>query len=375
MTSLYLHIPFCRTKCPYCAFSSFAGMTALHSRYLAALKKELWQIARSRRHPPLDTLFIGGGTPTVVGSDALCDLLHHCRQLFGLHAEGEFTIEANPGTVQPADFTQLRQAGFNRLSLGVQSLANRELQILGRSHNRQDALDAVQATATGGFTSISLDLMYGLPNQTASDWQENLQTALRLPIEHLSLYQLTIEEDTPFFRDFHLLEPRMPSEEEILAMDAINLDLCQKARFEQYEISNFARPGRRCRHNVNYWHNGEYLAAGSGAVSYVDGRREKRLLDPLQYCQAVEDGISPIDQSEQLDKEAAFREAVVLGLRMNEGVSIKRLMKRYGISADVYYAEIFEKLMDVNLIHLDEDRLVLTDRGRLLANQVMMELV
>ena len=375
MTSLYLHIPFCKSKCPYCSFASHPGFQNLHRRYTAALCMELEQLARDRQVPPLDTLFIGGGTPTVLGCEDLTHILVLCHNLFGLQPDGEFSVEANPGTVDLNSLAALKAAGFNRLSIGVQSFNQRELQVLGRSHTADEAISAVEAAHEAGFSSLSLDLMYGLPNQTPEAWQDSLKTALSLPISHLSMYQLTIEDNTAFAHQYPPDSPLLPSEDESVQMDEINSRICSAHGFFQYEISNFSRAGEECRHNINYWRNGDYSAAGAAAVSYLDGVRAKRIADPHSYCQAIESHVTAIEDQEQLELEAAFRETVMLGLRMNRGVSFSELRQRFGIDARVYYGTTLLQLERTDCLEVKDDSLRLTDKGRLLANRVMAELI
>ncbi|MDR3088480.1 MAG: radical SAM family heme chaperone HemW [Desulfobulbaceae bacterium] len=374
MTALYIHIPFCVRKCPYCSFASWARRESLHGRYIEAIIEEMRRTALP--HPSvLTSLFIGGGTPTALTNGLLPHLIAACRALFPFAADGEFTCEANPGVMPPALFDDLRQVGINRLSLGVQSFDDAELRRLGRAHDASQARRAVNMARQAGFDTFSLDLMYGLPGQTAERWRRSLETALACEPPHLSLYQLTLDGDTEFARKYRPGQPPMPSEEEILAMDELNLELCGQAGLRQYEISNFARPGHQCRHNLTYWRNESYLAVGAAAVSYMAGERRGRLAEPERYCQAIEAGADATAWSEQLDCEAAFRETVVMGLRLNAGVEFARLRRRFDIETLAYYQETLAKLTAAALIECDRNHMRLTDAGRLLANQVLAALV
>ena len=374
MTALYIHIPFCLSKCPYCSFASLPGHKSLHRPYVEAVIAEMRQTAAKQR-APLTTLFIGGGTPTALAADVLLHIIAVCCELFPFAENGEFTCEVNPGTLHPKLLRALRQAGINRLSLGVQSFDNAELRRLGRVHDAQDAQEAVMMVKEAGFINFSLDLMYGLPGQKAADWRRNLETALALEPPHLSLYQLTIEDGTPFAGRYQPGRPPMPAEEEILTMDALNQSLCGQAGLRRYEISNFARPGYECRHNLTYWMNEEYLAVGAAAVSYTAGRRQGRLAEPECYCAAIAKGEKAIAWSEQLPSEAAFRETMVMGLRLNAGVELARLRRRFDIDALTYYHGALTKLMAARFIQHADGHLRLTDAGRLIANQVLAELV
>ena len=374
MTALYIHIPFCRSKCPYCAFASWPEGEALHRRYVEAVIAEM-RLAARKSSPSLSTLFIGGGTPTVLAGDLLWRLIAACRASFSFAVDGEFTCEANPGTVNPALLAALRQAGINRLSLGVQSFHDEELRLLGRVHDASAAQAAVLMMKRAGFDNFSLDLMYGLPGQSLASWRHNLETALACEPRHLSLYQLTIEEDTPFAARYRAGQPPMPSEEEILAMDALNIELCGQAGLAQYEISNFAKPGYECRHNLTYWNNESYLAAGASAVSCQAGKRQGRLTAPEAYCLAIEAGSEAIAWSEELPLEAAFRETVVMGLRLKAGVELARLRQRFGIEALAYYRDVLPKLTAAGLVQCEGGHLRLTAAGMSIANQVLAELV
>jgi len=376
VSALYIHIPFCRSRCRYCAFSTFAGLEFLHHRYLQALMLELEHLAAGSSFArPLQTVFLGGGTPTILSADRLNALLAHVGDLFGLGSDPEISLEANPGTVDEAKLVALREGGYNRISFGVQSFAPQELAVLGRSHGPQEAIRAVLSARSAGFTNISLDLMYGIPGQTTASWCSSLEQALRLAPDHLSIYQLTLEEGTELAARVANGELELPDEEAVVAMDRLNLESCLAEGLEMYEISNFARPGRRCRHNVNYWRNDPYLAAGAGAVSYLEGWRERRLADPGEYCCRLEQGLPVLVEREKLDPEASFRETVIMGLRMTDGVSRARLVSRFGLDPGKYYGKVLERLIARGLVELTPSHLRVTPEGRLYSNLILAELV
>lgn len=375
MTSLYLHIPFCKTKCCYCSFNSFAAMNKLHEPYVWALKEELCLTAAKEKIENLATLFIGGGTPTVLTTDQLVNLVNHVELLFGFADDMEISLEANPGTVTEIDLLKLKNGGVNRLSFGVQSFNDQELLLLGRCHNRYEAEEAFSIARKVGFDNINLDLMYGLPGQTTDSWQQSLETALSLQPDHLSLYQLTVEPGTSLEEYLSAGKFSLPGEDEVVEMDSLTEQLSQASGLMQYEISNYAKKGVKCRHNVNYWLNNEYLAAGSGAVSYLHGLREKRALNPVQYIDLIDRGESVILESEKLSTEAAFRETVIMGLRMNQGVSLTELYDRYSIDLKEYYGDTITRLTTLSLLRFTGDRLQITHKGRPLSNGIMAELV
>ena len=375
MTALYIHIPFCKSKCPYCSFVSFAGMTSDFKRYALAVGSELAGISENHEKTVIYSVFFGGGTPTVLGSNELSELLSCCKDSFYIPDGAEISVEANPGSVDLVYFKKLKQAGFNRISLGIQSFSDIELKTLGRCHDRLEALKAITQAKNAGFKNINVDLMYGIPGQTRDSWQRSLETALSHNPQHLSCYQLSIDDGTEYSRLDKAGQLQLPDEEEIDQMDCLTSRLCGEAGLEQYEISNFARPGMECRHNINYWLNGDYYAVGAGAVSCTAGRRERRAENPRLYCRLIEQKKGTIIASEFLEKEASFRESVVMGLRMVEGISRQALFVRYGLDLEEYYGETLERLLKVHLVVLTSTHLSLSPRGRQVANSVLAELV
>ncbi len=321
------------------------------------------------------SVFFGGGTPTMLRSDQLSELLNLCKRLFLLKEDAEVSVEANPGTIDLVYLQNLKEAGFNRLSLGVQSFSDAALKMLGRCHDSLGALQALAQAKLAGFDNISIDLMYGLHGQSVDSWQRSLETALDHNPQHLSCYQLSVEDGTEYSRLEKAGQLLLPDEEEIDRMDSLTCSLCNEAGMEQYEISNFAQPGRECRHNSIYWQNADYYAAGSGAVSSIGGRRERRSEDPLQYCQLIEHTGDAITSSEFLEREASFRESVVMGLRMVKGISRHTLLDRYGLDIEAYYGATLQQLVQAGLLISTPSHIHLSSRGRQVANSVLAELV
>lgn len=375
MASLYIHIPFCLGKCSYCSFNSFSGMETLYSRYVKALKKEIVEHFFAGKNEQLDTIFFGGGTPTVFSSDQLVEIITCCREYLGIAQGAEISIEVNPKTADFMKLLQLHEGGVNRISIGVQSFLDSELERIGRLHDAQQGWDTIRDAIGAGFGNISIDLMYGLPEQSVEEWRWNLETALSLNPSHLSLYQLTVEENTPFGQMYDEGKLLLPGEDEILEMDRVTSSLCSKSDLGLYEISNFAVRGFECRHNLNYWHNRDYLAIGAGAVGCYRGERSKNLRDPLKYCEAIESGDNVIEESEKLAPEASFRESVVIGLRMTKGVSYSTLQDRYGLNLREYYGTILDPLLKEGFVEFTSTHFRLTSKGRPVANQIMAELV
>ena len=379
---IYVHIPFCRTKCPYCSFVSYAGAGAdMKANYMQALQRQARKMAN---HPwcesrVFDSLFIGGGTPALVDAEQLGSFIEECFSLFRFSSSGgagpEVSLETNPNTVNRAMLARLRKAGVNRLSIGVQSCADDMLAALGRSHSVQDVLDAVEYAGSAGFDNLSLDLMYGLPGQTVEIWQETLGKALELAPQHLSVYELTIEAGTPFAELENLGRLNLPHEDETASMFERARQVLAAAGYEHYEISNYARPGFQCSHNINYWENGSYLGLGAGAVSCFSGVRLNSVPEPGLYAEMVNRDIHPFDNGEWLGLAPRFRETVIMGLRLTAGVSAQKLQDRFGMTPQDYYGDTLARFIQQGLLVEQGDRLRLTDRGLPVANQVLSVLV
>ncbi|MCX5865164.1 MAG: radical SAM family heme chaperone HemW [Deltaproteobacteria bacterium] len=373
---LYLHIPFCKSRCAYCSFNSYACQSP-PAAYLAALASQIrhWAGQQWCRERTFATLFIGGGTPTIYDGSELADLVRLCLTSFTFAEDAEITVEANPNTVSEQALSALRRAGINRLSLGVQAFSDRLLAGLGRSHTVAEVCTAIGAARRAGFTNINLDMMYGLPGQSAPDWQDSLDQALAHAPEHLACYELTIEEGTPFARLVDKGELVLPDEEEALAMAERTHAFLAQAGLQRYEISNYAVLGRECRHNLNYWRNGAYLGLGAGAVSCLSGFRFSTVAEPEVFVGLVEAGELPLAEGECLPLAARFRESVVMGLRMLQGVSFDRLQRQFGLTPPGYYGKMLEDLQQQGLVAVGKDSLRLTETGLPVANQVLARLV
>lgn len=374
---LYLHVPFCQRKCPYCGFSSRPPRDGDFACYFKAVLAQLHTVARlpEIRELRFATVFFGGGTPSLLPAGMLASLLHACTAALNCAADREISVEVNPGTIGAPALLALRKAGFNRLSVGVQSFCDAELRRLGRIHSAAEAGKAVAMARAAGFANISLDLMYGLPGQRAADWQHSLEAALALEPQHLALYELTPEAGTSLAAALERGAIRLPEEDEVLAMMAVTRRLMAGAALARYEISNYARPGLQCRHNLNYWENGFYLGLGPGAVSAFGGGRFAIPPGLARYRERAASGQPAWDAGERLDREAAFRETVIMGLRLIRGVSAAALQRRFALDLRHYYGPVLERLLAQKLVVWHGDLLALSDSGLLLANQVMAELV
>lgn len=363
---LYVHVPFCPQVCPYCSFAVTAVRPRLHERYVRALCAELAARRSLADRGPLDTVYFGGGTPTLLAPGQLGRILETARHCLGIKADAELTVEANPEAADTARFTALRELGFNRLSLGVQSFADQSLRLLGRQHSGAQADAACDAARQAGFGNLSLDLICAIPGAPARDWEYSLARALEHQPEHLSTYALTIEASTPFAKQERQgrLVP-MPEDEQAQAYEC-GTDRLEAAGFEHYEVSNFARPGFRSRHNWGYWHGGQYLGVGLAAHSLLGGRRswnQRRLKD---YLERVEAGLSPEAGAEELDAATVREEALWLGLRTSEGIAMRPALAG---------RERFRALVAAGYLELRGERVGLTRRGFVLADAIGVELM
>jgi oxygen-independent coproporphyrinogen-3 oxidase len=364
-----LHIPFCRRRCSYCDFNTYTGLENLFAPYTSELAEEVRRAGQGER---VATIFFGGGTPSILPAALMEDLLGACRDAFTVDTDAEISLEANPGTLDAAQLAELRKLGINRLSLGVQSAHPQELTLLGRLHTFDQARQAILMARAAGFENLSLDLIYGLPGQSLEDWEATLKAVLTPPkyLDHLSAYCLTIEEGTPLAA--WIDSGQVPAPEPDLAAEMYELaeTALDQAGFIHYEISNWARPGRECRHNLVYWRDGEYLGFGAGAHSHRDGRRWWNVLTPADYIGRIRAGESPQADAEEISPDQAMGEMMMMGLRLSEGVSAAAFWQRFERKLDEVYARELEELVAQKLVQWDGECVRLTARGRLLGNQV-----
>ncbi len=392
--ALYLHVPFCRHKCPYCDFNAYSGLERLIGPFVEALEREIcnWSLLLSGRAVP--TIFLGGGTPSLLPGAELARLLTACRNAFAVSSDVEVTLEANPGTLDLPRLQAYRQAGVTRLSLGAQSFHDPELRWLGRDHTAGQTREAVSLARVAGFENLSLDLIFGLPGQTLAAWQDSLDEALALRPEHVSCYALTVEEGTPLAR--RVASGRDPAPDPDLQADQYQVaeDLLKAGGFVHYEISNWARPGYECRHNMTYWRNEPYVGLGPGAHSYFAGYRFSTVRSPGAYIRAMARGgdtamrrtgdtaisgvgdeamrrASPIAESEFVDPKTDLFDTLTQGLRLVEGVDLRAARRRHG----PFDERVFEPLRDGGLVDREGDWARLTRRGRLLANEVSLAIM
>jgi oxygen-independent coproporphyrinogen-3 oxidase len=342
MNALYLHIPFCRRKCPYCDFFSVPEDSASLEAYGDLLLRHLQLAQRQGTQGPFETVFFGGGTPSLLPVSAVARILAGAEELFGFAPQAEISLEANPGTVTAASLAGYRAAGVNRLSLGVQSLHPGQLRRLGRIHAAAQAREAAALARAAGFASLSLDLIFGLPGQTLAELQLELEAFLALRPDHLSVYGLTIEDQTPFHHQHRSGDLVLPEEETAAAMFlALHQELLARG-FDHYEISNYARPGSACRHNRRYWRRLPYLGVGAGAHSFrAEGHGSRWAVAPdlERYGERLAASRDPADQLETFDQRGAMAETLYLGLRTAEGVVEAEFRARFGLGVGEAFSE------------------------------------
>ncbi|GAB4410361.1 MAG: radical SAM family heme chaperone HemW [Thermodesulfovibrionales bacterium] len=365
---LYIHIPFCVRKCIYCDFLSIPFDEDLAVEYVTAVIKE--SSLRGSIAGELKTIYIGGGTPTILLHKELARLLKHLRKVFKISPDVEITIEANPGTIDRGKVVALKDTGVNRFSLGIQSFIDRELRLLGRIHSASGAIKAVEVLRKGGIKNLSIDLIYGIPWQTSRDWQYNISRAIELSPEHVSTYELTPERGTPLYEYLREGRLRKPEEDAIVEMYYHAIDTLTFAGYRHYEISNFSKYGFECRHNLNYWNRGEYAGIGASAHSFIGDRRIKNTGDIKKYLDALKAGALAVDESTEVSCEDALKENIFLGLRKTEGLNIREFREDLGV--DLLRAS--EELIDEGLLISDGNYLRLTRKGIVVSNSVITQL-
>ncbi len=380
--SLYIHIPYCISKCPYCDFNVHIVPKIPERLYTETLLRELDFYAQSEHWHGrnLKSIYFGGGTPSVFDPVSIGTILDKAECLFPFEKDIEITLEANPGTDDSKNFPGYRSCGVNRISIGAQSFQSRLLKFLGRLHTADETREALEIIHRAGFENFNLDVIYASPGQSLADLKADLEEALSFDPPHLSAYNLTIEEGTPFHREFRAgrIQP-LPEEEEISMAELIDETL-SRAGVERYEISNYAKPGYHSRHNVNYWQGGDYLGIGAGAHSYkrsqddVWGYRWHNEKNPGRYMEKISQEGKALVEMEQSDLTKAASEFMFLGLRMIQGISVDEFSTRFGKTPDAFYPQISDWLED-GLMELHDARLRLTRRGLLVANSIFVNFV
>ena len=372
-SSLYIHIPFCTTKCYYCAFNTYSFHKEQAKAYLDALRTEMKLYAPQTA--PLKTIFIGGGTPSILSAKALEQLLSDLQRHFQICLDAEITVECNPGTVDSEKLSVMKNAGVNRLSFGLQAMQDEILRQLGRIHTVAEFLHSYQLARENGFEDINIDLIFALPKQTMKAWQDTLNAVISLEPEHISAYNLVMEESTPFYEWWKAGEFVLPSEDTEADMFQWTIETLTSHGYTHYEICNFARPNREAKHNLVYWNNQEYIGLGVGACGYVEGVRYTNIRGIPPYIEALHQCNKPISDTERLTGDAEKAETLMLALRKREGICLADYERRFGEKLDVVFGNDIKKWMDLQLLEQTDTHLRFTQRGLFLANEIFMELM
>jgi oxygen-independent coproporphyrinogen-3 oxidase len=364
---VYVHIPFCKHRCHYCDFNTYEGQDSLHDAYVDALVADIY---RSPAGPPATTVFFGGGTPTLLRPQQLGRVLRAIEATSGIAPGAEITVEANPETVDERAFTGLLEAGFNRVSLGVQSLVPKVLLGLGRTHSSEQALDAIAAARRAGVADVNADLIYGSPWESEEDWTVSLEGVIAAEPDHVSAYALTVEEGTPL--STLVTTGRVPDVDPDLqaTRHATASAVLAAAGYERYEVSNWAKPGRASAHNVLYWCAGNYLGFGAGAHGHVDGRRYWTTRLPRDFISAVIEGATTVAGAENVDGDVRAGEALMLGMRLVSGVQLDVFAQRFGTGAVDSRRPALGRLERDGLVERSGEWIRMTERGTLLGNEV-----
>ena len=367
---LYIHIPFCIRKCKYCDFASFSNLNKdTRTRYIDRLCEEI-ESYRDAKKVGVDTVFFGGGTPSLLSPDELSRIINTVRSVFDISANAEITMEMNPGTITEDKVRAYAAAGINRVSVGCQSFNENELKMLGRIHNSKEIYEAVKAVKAAGITNVSLDLMYGIPEQTADSFEHTIRSALSLEVDHLSVYGLILEEGTPFFEARNSLP--LPNEDEECDMYALASRILGEHGFSHYEISNYSKPGFECRHNLKYWRDEEYIGVGLAAYSYYGKKRYGNTASLDEY---ISDDYAKYRYGENITPDGEAFEYVMMRLRLSEGFSLSDYRARFGRDFLDGRADTVARYNSLGYLDVSADRISLTERGFYISNTILSDLL
>lgn len=382
--SLYIHIPFCASKCRYCDFNSYPGELAMQFSYFNALKSELEFYIETLKEYEIQTVFFGGGTPSIVNSTLISEFLLYCNSVLNIAKDAEISLECNPGTVNQSSLSDYIRAGVNRLSFGLQSAENDLLERLGRIHTYEDFVKSYQAALDVGFCNINIDLMIGIPFQTFALWKNTLEKTVQLKPGHISCYGLIVEPGTPFYEEYHSNRLTLPDEETERKMYHYARHYLNQNDYLHYEISNWAKAGMESKHNIVYWKAKEYLGLGAGASSYFNGKRYANISDIKQYIKAGSENSPFSIYCSQVDSEKGLEEITVvesmkefclLGLRLTAGIDRMEFHSRYGVDVLEYFSNQLLELKESGLIEIDNKGFRLTLHGLDFANQAFVKFI
>ncbi len=373
MAGIYIHIPFCKSKCSYCNFYSSIKSNAI-DEFVPLLIMEMNQRKDYLTDKQINTIYFGGGTPSILGAEHYNIILENIYKLYTILPNVEITLEANPDDLNIHILSELYNLGINRLSIGVQSFNNNDLIKINRRHTSEKALETINIAQKVGYKNISIDLIYGLPNQTIEDWEKNIKIATQLPIQHLSIYGLSYELNTPLWRKLQKGNITATSDEEMNEMYRIVVEECYKKKFYQYEISNFAKEGFQSKHNSSYWNMTTYLGLGPSAHSFNGNERQWNVASLTQYKNAINKH-QPYFEKERLTQKDKINECIMLSLRKTEGLSLNKIEQKFGLKVKEHIINSANKYIINNNLHQKENKLSLTFQGILISNQIMADLM
>lgn len=370
---LYIHIPFCVKKCAYCDFLSWSGDKEQRVDYVRALEQEILSYKNFAEDYQVTTLYFGGGTPSVLEGELLERIMEAIRRTFQIEEKAEVTLEMNPGTALKEKLELYKKLGINRLSMGIQSVKNENLKLLGRIHTYEDFLESYCMAREAGFDNLSGDLISSLPGQTLAEWKEELKILMETPLEHVSVYQLIIEEGTEFYKKYGECEELLPDEETSREIYLWTGKYLKSRGFEQYEISNYAREGKQSAHNLRYWERKDYLGLGLGGASMIRNMRMSNTRDWDKYMAYCRDPGKIREEVEVLEESGQMEEFMFLGLRKTRGISKKEFRRTFGKDIDLVYEKTLEKYLKNGMLQESGDRIFLSEEGILLSNQVFAD--
>ncbi|MCI0405434.1 MAG: radical SAM family heme chaperone HemW [candidate division Zixibacteria bacterium] len=374
---LYVHFPFCSKICPYCDFYVLRESEAKRAAFLPYYEKELKLLSEKKPElfsHKLETIYFGGGTPSLLEAEQLAALLKLIKRYFEVFSDAEISLEANPNDLLGDKPSSFRRLGINRLSIGVQSLNDDELKILGREHSAKQAEEAARNVKNSGFENFNIDLIFGIPSQTLISWEQTLEKAAKWKPAHVSTYSLTIEERTSFYKLAQAGELQLPPDEDCQEMYLRGVEFLEKEGCRQYEISNFARPGFQSRHNRNYWQRKSYLGLGPSAHSFFKNQRWANVRSLPVYQRKLDDGKMPLDFEETIDRQKAIEEALLLGLRQKEGICLENLKKEFGFDLEKEKNELLKELTAKDFIQIKNGQIRLTPPGFYVSDRIVSEL-
>lgn len=373
MLGLYIHVPFCAQKCYYCDFNSYKINSNQKKEYLINIEREMKFYKEEFKDKCFDTVFFGGGTPSILTVDELQELVNNINENFNIKKDAEITIECNPGTINREKLEAMKKMGINRLSIGLQATQNYHLKSIGRIHtyeefekNYYDALDI-------GFENINIDLMYALPNQKTQEWKDTLDKIIKLNPSHISAYSLILEEGTKLYYMYQNKEFELLDEDTDINMYNYTIDTLKRHGYNQYEISNYSKEDLECKHNIIYWKCDNYLGLGPGASGFIGDTRYSNIEDICEYNKCIMQNIRPVSEEIELTKKDKIEEFIFMGLRMNEGINVDIFKERFDTDFYDIYQEVMDKLIKRELVRFDGKNISLTQKGREISNSVFIE--